>query len=225
MGGDAANESVADLLAKYRGRTLRSHRDAELTVSLRDPRRGDEIEAALKAAGVELKGTLLDFLRIADGMDFFGVPILGAAPVTPDAQTMLRFPEMLQYQLVPFHDWGNGDFDCVDLTKAVDDEPPVVFWDDKRDTTVMITHGFGKWLGMVVEDLEKYGKLLHPDDYRTAEFTGATGVYESPANIREAFFGDAPPPRPPTATDPATHAPTGKRSRLKSWVGRKLRGR
>ena len=228
MTGDATHETVEQVLARYRDLVLPSHREEPLSMSLRDPRPGDQIDAALAGARIELTGTFREFLRHADGMEFFGVTILGAGPPEGDAPSIFHYPTMLQYQLVPIHDWGNGDFDCVDLTKAVEGEAPIVFWDDQRDTTVMITHGFGKWLGMVVEDVQRYGKLLHPDDYRTPEFTGATGVYESPANIRQAFFGEPevelPNPAAPSS-EPDAAPRSGRRSRLRSWVSRRLKRR
>lgn len=216
-------EPPRDLLTELEERGATSHRGAVLSVQRHAPLSTEDIAARLQAAGLSLSGSYRAFLEVADGMSFFGVPILGI----DTKPSILDYPAMLQYQLVPFHDWGNGDMDCLDLTKAVAGEPPVIFWDDKRDTTVMITNGFSKWMRMAHEDLEKYGKLLHPDDYNSAEFTGATGTYESPANIRQAFFGTddrAPKPKPKPASKPTPAPPKGKRARLKALFG-KLRSR
>jgi hypothetical protein len=211
MAAETEHPTFRQALDSVTGRTLRSNLGRSLDIQLRPPIAERDVAALLDAAGVTITGTWREMLTTTNGISLFGVDVLGLGPAT-DPRSVLSYRAMLQYNLVPFHDWGNGDLDCLDMTKTMDDEPAVVFWDDKRDTTVMICSGFAKWIGMAVEDLERYGKLLHPDDYRTPEFTGATGVYESPANIRQAFLGDFVPPRPAAPPSPA---PTGRRDKLK----------
>ena len=215
-------EPPADVLDDVCARSPTSHRGEALAVESNDPLSTEQIAVKLESTGLRVTGSYRAFLELADGMSFFGVSLMGLAT----KPSILDYPAMLQYQLVPFHDWGNGDLDCLDLTKGVAGEPPVVFWDDKRDTTVMICNGFSKWLRMAHEDLERYGKLLHPDDYNSDEFTGATGTYESPANIRQAFFGTddrAPRPKPVARAEPVRE-PAGKRAKLKAWLGKLRKG-
>lgn len=211
---------LVSLVRGYEADPLRVEGGGTLRAVLR-PGAGEATIAAWQA-GIPLPvvGTYLEFLRLSDGMSLYGVEILGTRP--PPETDLENLGEMLRRRLVPFHDWGNGDFDCVDLTKVIEGEPAVVFWNDEDQTLFPITGGFAKWLPMAVYEVSRFGRLLHPRDYAEARYADAQGVYESIANVKKTFYGGAgeealsrvePPP------------PPGRRARLKQWIrGRLGRG-
>lgn len=180
-----------------------------LRLGLRPPAAPEALDALRARFPLPLTGSYLAMLGISDGLDLFGVPVLGAVlPPDTDADAVA---DLARRRLVPFHDWGNGDFDCLDLTKVVDAEPPVVFWNSEHENLFPITHGFGGWLPMAVHEIARFGRLLHPRDYEDPRWADAQGVYESIANVRKTFYG-GPEVVPRDVTPPP---PPGRRERLK----------
>lgn len=175
------------------------------------PRELGELQARIPLPFV---GTYRALLERSDGMSLYGVEILGTRPPT-DAEILT---DMYQRRLVPFHDWGNGDFDCVDLTKVIEGEPAVVFWNDEHQNLFPITGGFVKWLPMAVYEVGRFGRLLHPRDYADPRYADAQGLYESIANVKKTFFGGEPELEMRLDDAPAP----GRRARLRRWLQARL---
>lgn len=193
--------------------TFRGRDGDDLRLVKRAPASEAEIAVLKARLALPLTGTYLDFLRVSNGADLFGVKVSGTAP-EPETNAG-DYTELLARRLVPFHDWGNGDFDCIDLTKAVGGEPPVCFWNDETGNLFPICAGFGRWSRMAAFEVQTHGFLIHPRDYFEPRYENAQGVYESIANVKKAFFGpgaDAqsekfvPPPR------------ERRRDRLLGWI-------
>lgn len=188
-----------------------------LVTALRPPADEAALAAWLATIPLPLTGTYLEFLRVSDGMSLYGVEILGTVP--PAGTDREDLAEMFKRRLVPFHDWGNGDYDCVDLTKVIEGEPSVVFYNDEHGNIFPITGGFEKWLPMAVYEVSRFGRLLHPRDYQEARYADAQGVYESIANVKKTFFGGEPELVSRHAAPPP---PAGRRDRLKGWLKARL---
>ena len=200
-------------------------RDGGALRAVRLPGASDVAITAFAARfALPLTGTYVDFLRASDGADLFGVPVLGTRPEPVDPEA---YGEVVQRRLVPFHDWGNGDFDCLDLTKTVNGEPPVCFWSGEGAELYLIANGFGRWTRMMAFEVATWGALLHPREYADPRYANAQGVYEGVANVRKTL--DAPAERaarqPPErgATAAGSTEPTRKRDRLLRWLGRGAR--
>jgi len=180
-----------------------------LRLGLRPPATPEDLAALQARLPLPLTGAYPRLLAFSDGLDLYGVPVMGTRlPPDTDADAVA---ELARRRLVPFHDWGNGDFDCLDLTKVVDLEPPVVFWNSEHENLFPITHGLAGWLPMAVHEIARFGRLLHPRDYEDPRFADAQGVYESIANVRKTFYGGPEVvPRDVTPTPPP-----GRRERLK----------
>ena len=193
--------------------TFRGRDGDDLRLVKRAPASDAEIAALAARLALPLTGTYLSFLRVSNGADLFGVKVSGASP-EPDTNTD-DYTDLLSRRLVPFHDWGNGDFDCIDLTKTVGGEPPVCFWNDETGNLFPICAGFGRWSRMAAFEVQTHGFLIHPKDYFEPRYANAQGVYESIANVKKAFFGagaDAPSERfiPPPRER--------RRDRLLGWI-------
>lgn len=198
---------------------FKSRDGADLRLTRRPPATEAEIAALAARFPLALTGTFVDFLRVSNGMELFGVRVSGAGP-DPESNPG-DWAELVKRRLVPFHDWGNGDFDCLDLTKSVNGEPPVCFWNDETGNMFPITGGFGRWTRMAAFEVQTHGFLLHPRDYFEPRYANAQGVYESIANVKKTFFG------PGGDADPERFvAPPRERRRdlLLGWAKKKLRG-
>jgi hypothetical protein len=190
--------------------------DGPLVLETRPPPSPEALAAFHATMPLPLTGSYAALLTRSDGLILFGVPIFGTSP--PPETNPENVADLVRRRLVPIHDWGNGDFDCLDLTKVVDAEPPVVFWNDEHENLFAISHSFAKWVPMAVHEVSRFGRLLHPRDYMDSRYEDAQGLYESIANVRKTFFGGPEiPDRPPDPPAP------GRRERLRSWIGAKLR--
>lgn len=193
--------SIPDLLAELGDKTI-AGADGPLRLGLRPPADPAAVDAFLARLPRPLVGSWLELLRISNGLDLFGVEVFG---VTPPADVNPEDAEELwKRRMVPFHAWGNGDFDCLDLTKVVEGEAPVAFWSEETGNPFPLTHSFERWARAATVEIELFGRLLHPEDYRHPKYANAQGVYESIANVKKTFYGDgdvephldaAPPPR------------------------------
>jgi hypothetical protein len=173
--------------------TLQGRDGGELRLGRRPPATEAGIATLLARFAVPVTGTYVDFLRTSNGIDLFGISVSGT---DPDPETNAEdWLDLCKRRLLPFHDWGNGDFDCLDLTKSVNGEPPVCFWNEEQGNMFPITSGFGRWTRMATFEVQTHGFLLHPRDYFEPRYADAQGVYESVANVKKTFFGpgaDAP---------------------------------
>jgi len=117
---------------------------------------------------------LRELLAMSDGLDLFGLDIM---PI--DRQDLFETQGLLS-----FHDWGNGDFDCVVLAgSCVGPEGSIVFMNHSPEVTVPIAESLEKWLLRVVEEITDKGTLLHPSDYRVRHEQGLyAGVLEALSN-------------------------------------------
>lgn len=178
---------IEALLAELDGRVIPTP-DGELRLGRRPPASPEAVEAFLARLPRPLVGSYLDLLRLSDGLDLYGVEIFGVAG-SPNTNPE-DVEELVKRRMVPFHDWGNGDFDCLDLTKQVEGETPVAFWSEELGNPFPITHNFERWARSAVVEIERFGRLLHPRDYATPRYADAQGVYESIANVKKTFYGD-----------------------------------
>ena len=193
---------------------LRCETGVELRCVRRPAATEAEIAALLARLTLPLTGSYLGFLRVTNGMSLYGADIFGSSLATEvDAD---RVADLMRRRLVPFRDQGGGDFDCLDLTKVVDGEPPVIFWNEEHDNLFPIAHSFAKWLPMAVHEISRFGRLLHPRDYFEPRYENAQGVYESVANVKKTFFGG------PEVKGRVEGPPValGRRARLKAWLRR-----
>ena len=199
--------------------TLRSRDGGELRLGRRPPASEAQIATLCARFPLPVSGTYVDFLRQSNGIDLFGVTVSGTEPepeTNPD-----DWGELLKRRLLPFHDWGNGDLDCLDLTKSVNGEPPVCFWNDEMGNMFPICGGFGRWTRMAAFEVQTHGFLLHPRDYFEPRYANAQGVYESIANVKKTFFG----PGADAASERFVPPPKERRrDLLLGWVKGRMKG-
>ncbi len=76
--------------------------------------------------------------------------------------------------LLAFHNWGNGDFDCLDPSAGKDSG--VVFANHENGQTTQVAPSFRDWLARAIEEKKTRGVLLHPMDYAISN-PGFRGLY------------------------------------------------
>ena len=105
--------------------------------------------------GGRLPGEFRDLLAFSNGMNLFGLEIM---PV----EGQEHFSEQ---GIISFHNWGNGDFDCIALCSSGHPEGAVLFMNHTPNVLVPISPSLGQWLSAVVDELNEKGAVLHPGDY------------------------------------------------------------
>ena len=117
----------------------------------------EQMDCLESLLGVALPHDFKQFLSHSDGGFIFGLDLMGSMGIRANAQ------------LIPFHNWGNGDFDCL---SPKGDKFEVVFMNHSADVTVRIADSFTDWLTRVTQELSRTGCLLHPGDYRHRRGSG-----------------------------------------------------
>ncbi|MNE54312.1 SMI1 / KNR4 family protein [compost metagenome] len=121
--------------------------------------------------GLELPRVLKELLLFSNGINLFGLQILSI-------QEMEFFP---QSKIISFHNWGNGDFDCLsvggDYTRGA-----VVFMSHTEDNLEVVSNSLMEWFAGVIAEIKKEGTLLHPLDYNERQTNGMYKKIEHPNN-------------------------------------------
>ncbi|ODS37091.1 MAG: hypothetical protein A7316_02185 [Candidatus Altiarchaeales archaeon WOR_SM1_86-2] len=137
----------------------------------------EEIKEAEKILGVKLPESYKRFLQDFNGGGIGHFVICGIGEDHPDYQGMnivkltleLRNDYRPNYyipnNLIPFYDYGNGDYDCFDTNKFEEGECPVVVWNhetffenlnDLTKNYEVINKNFIEWLNKKVESWLEY---------------------------------------------------------------------
>ncbi len=105
--------------------------------------------------GVKIPLELRDLLMFANGLSLFGQVIMS-----------LQEQDYFSNQgLLSFHNWGNGDFDCVAASSSKYPENTVVFMNHGPEISVKIEDNLTAWFEKAINEIRERGVLLHPGDY------------------------------------------------------------
>lgn len=106
--------------------------------------------------GTRIPTELRDLLLFTNGASLYGCRIMSL-------DELHFFPVQ---GLIAFHDWGNGDFDCIATSTSEYAEGEVVFMNHSPDVTVRVAGSLAEWIAQVISEIKREGVLLHPADYR-----------------------------------------------------------
>ena len=111
--------------------------------------------------GIDIPEGLKELLLFSNGINLFGLQVVSL-------EEMEFFPNT---EMLSFHNWGNGDFDCLsvggDYPKGA-----VVFMSHNEGETVLVSDSLVEWFKGVISEIKKLGALLHPCDYSERESEG-----------------------------------------------------
>ena len=133
-----------------------------LRISLESPLAKEELAKHEESVGAELPDQFRQLLLQTNGMKLFGLAIM------PIDQQVLFHHE----GIIAFHNWGNGDFDCVATSTSDYPMGAVVFMNHSAAATVLICESLATWLEEVVREIREKGTLLHPSDYQHRDEQG-----------------------------------------------------
>lgn len=157
--------NIAAILAKLRDLTLEDEDGNSLTLILNAGLSKHELEEYEAQLCTPLPEEFRAVLRYANGMNFFGQKLLSTHEQT-------FFPEQ---GIVTFHNWGNGDFDCVVVGASAYSVGAIAFMNHNPDVTTEISPTLSNWFDRAAAEIAKKGTLLHPADYRQRREQGLYG--------------------------------------------------
>ena len=100
---------------------------------------------------IELPFELKELLLFSNGIDLFGISIM-------PLKIMEYFKEE---QLLTFHSWDDGDYDCISLNKNNE----IIFVNHSPVNRYFVASSLYNWISEVFKEIETKGTLLHPFDY------------------------------------------------------------
>ena len=145
--------TVAEILDSFRELRLENEDGFESLLELETAASKQEIQSREASWGMKLPGQLGELMQVTNGMYLFGLEIMSLGALD-------EFPE---YGLIAFHNWGNGDFDCVTTSSSKYPAGTIVFMNHSPDVTVKVADSLAEWLTRVVQE-ERDGGVAHPMD-------------------------------------------------------------
>ncbi len=160
--------SVTSLIHRLRELRMTDEDGQPCWVRWNDGLREEHLARYERSLGVVLPASFRAMWAFSDGCDLCGLMIQSAAEQV-----------FLDGRLLTFHNWGNGDFDCLDFGRP-GAEVPVVFMNHGPDVTAFVAASFEAWLAGVLDELLRTGTLAHPRDcmYRGGALLYAPVVQE-----------------------------------------------
>ena len=139
------------------------------TIELREGIRSETISKFESDNNIQLPIDLKNLLLFSNGLNLFDL-------------TVMPLEEMEVFSLtkiISFHNWGNGDFDCVSLGG---DYPKgsVIFMRHSEGNLTPVVDNLTDWFINVIQEVKTIGTLYHPFDYEQFNYNGVyKEVYNS----------------------------------------------
>ena len=105
------------LLSDFSNTSLEDEDGGSLQIVLRNPTSELQLQRFEESIGTSLPPQLRELFEVSNGLGWFGVEVLSIS-------------ELLYYReqgIIPFHSWGNGDFDCIATKESSYQEGAVLF--------------------------------------------------------------------------------------------------
>ncbi len=156
---------IVELLQRFAHVVLQDEDGEELKVSLSKGADFELIEEFENKENIKLSTELKELLTFSDGLVLFGQQILSLAEMEYFASD----------NIVSFHAWGNGDFDCVSIKQQEQGEM-IYFMSHSVDNLTPVHSSLFGWIKDVIAEIQQKGALLHPYDFTERN---EEGIYKS----------------------------------------------
>jgi len=147
--------SIATFLQEIKDVELPDEDGAMFDLGLQSPLPHAELEEWRRMIGLDKASEVVDLYQFCNGGSFFGINIAAL-------QEAILFPDD---QLLLIHDWGNGDFDCVEILEN-GLSGRMCFANHDVKIRVPVADSLLEWFNLVFDEIRQLGTLLHPADYR-----------------------------------------------------------
>lgn len=156
---------IVELLQSYAHVVLLDEDGEELKISLSKGTNWETIKKFENKENINLPTELKELLMFSNGLVLFG-------------QQILSLDEMEYFtsdNIVSFHTWGNGDFDCISVSQITKTNTVYFMSHSVNNLTPIHSSLFG-WTKDVINEIQKKGTLLHPYDFTERN---EEGIYKS----------------------------------------------
>jgi hypothetical protein len=152
---------ILNFLDTYKNKTILDEDENKLSLILNKGATIKQLSDFEKKYNIELPEDFKNLLLYSNGLNLFGVEIraLDEIEYIDDAGILI------------FHNWGNGDFDCLALNSKYE-TGSILFMNHSPDVLMTVSPSLQSWLESVMQEIEKFGVLFHPSDYNCREENG-----------------------------------------------------
>ena len=152
-------QKMSTLIDQLRSTTLESEDGEPLSLDVNCGLSRSQIDQYEEALGFKLPRGLREVLECFDGGEFYCLSFQSI-----DEQMLLGDDNLLS-----FHDWGNGDYDCVLLERKGRWKPGQILFYNHLDANVYpISFDVRRWLELLIGELKAWQTVFHPMDYHHA---------------------------------------------------------
>lgn len=153
--------NITEIIEFYRKKTFLDEDGNNLIIELREKANIEDISRFEIDNGFEMPEDLKELLLLSNGLVLFGIQI----------QSLEEIEYLPRSGILTFHNWGNGDFDCLsvggDYPKGA-----IVFMSHSEDKLISVVDNITDWFIRVIAEIKSKGTLLHPLDYDERESEG-----------------------------------------------------
>ncbi len=158
-------KTCLDIIEKYKNLTLFDEDENELSIVLNKCASLSQLEEFEDRNNIKLPEDFRDLLLYTNGLNLFGVEI----------RNIFELEYIKDAGICIFHDWGNGDFDCLAINESIE-TGSIHFMNHSTDVLKKVLPSFRIWIKRVIEEIEEKGVLLHPIDYLN---NSKIGIYQN----------------------------------------------
>jgi hypothetical protein len=152
-------KDIIEILANYINTTFEDEEGLPTKIETSEGAPMHRIRDFEKRKKIALPRDLMRLLMFSNGINIFGISILPLNEMDYDQG------------LLTFHNWGNGDFDCISLEQN-NEFGSVFFMNHSPDYIYFVCHSINEWIINAIQEIQKRGTLFHPMDYNDSEDYG-----------------------------------------------------
>ena len=155
---------IVEILETYSSKVLLDEDGNQLTIEKSEAITVGDLQRFELYHGIILPPDLRKLLMFSNGINVFGVRV--------QALNEMKFYD--SQMLLTFHDWGNGDFDCISVNSR-SYYGSVYFINHSIAKNISMAITISEWISLCINEIQKKGTVLHPMDYL---FRHEDGMYK-----------------------------------------------
>jgi hypothetical protein len=152
---------LIQIIKEYSNKVLLDEDGERLSIEIVEGAHSRELQEFEDSYRITLPKELKELLLFSNGIKIFGIQIYSLSECQLFENNML----------LSFHDWGNGDFDCISVDSGLY-YGKVYFINHSIANSIAMNISFSEWVFQAIKEIQDKGTILHPMDYLTRKEEG-----------------------------------------------------